>query len=90
MGILGDMLELGPDSEQEHRGIGQWAAGHPEISFFVAGIEMQAFAEACPAARYFPVKADLEKFLEEFRPEGKIILLKASRGMKLETLLGLL
>lgn len=88
--ILGDMLELGPDSEQEHRGIGQWAAGHPEISFFVAGNEMQAFAEACPAARYFPVKADLEKFLEEFRPEGKTILLKASRGMKLETLLPLL
>jgi UDP-N-acetylmuramoyl-tripeptide--D-alanyl-D-alanine ligase len=87
--ILGDMLELGADSEKEHAGIGVWASSHAGIHFLVVGNEMRAFAEVCPAARYFPEKCLLEDFLKENAPEGKTILLKASRGMKLESLLPL-
>jgi UDP-N-acetylmuramoyl-tripeptide--D-alanyl-D-alanine ligase len=88
--VLGDMLELGADSEKEHAALGEWASAHPEIIFFAVGKEMQAFAAACPQARYFPEKAGLEDFLKDENPSGKTILLKASRGMKLETLLPLL
>jgi UDP-N-acetylmuramoyl-tripeptide--D-alanyl-D-alanine ligase len=88
--VLGDMLELGADSEKEHAELGEWASAHPEIIFFVVGKEMQAFAAACPQARYFSEKVALEEFLKEENPSEKIILLKASRGMKLETLLPLL
>lgn len=88
--ILGDMLELGSDSEKEHAEIGVWAADHPEITFLAVGKEMKAFSRACTAGHYFPEKAGLDDFLKQQKPEGKTILLKGSRGMKLETLLPLL
>ncbi len=88
--ILGDMLELGADSKKEHALLGEWAAAHPGIQFFVIGKEMEAFAMACSNAKYFPEKLELEAYLKEEVPSGKTILLKGSRGMKLESLLPLL
>lgn len=88
--ILGDMLELGLDSEKEHALLGKWASQHPEIRFIVTGDEMKAFAAACSHALYYSSKKELEVFLETEFPSGKIILLKGSRGMKLESLLPLL
>ena len=85
--ILGDMLELGKDSSIEHGEIGQWAASHPEIRFLLTGTEMKSFAENCPDARYFPLKSELEAFLSEDKITGHTVLLKASRGMQLETLI---
>lgn len=88
--ILGDMLELGRDSAEEHAALGRWAAGQPAMDFFVTGKEMQAFANQCPHARYFPDKSGLEQFLLAQPLSSYTILLKASRGMKLETLLSFL
>lgn len=88
--ILGDMLELGACASREHAALGTWAASHPEMRFLISGNEMQAFSSECPAALYFPEKAELEDFLKKDRPEGKTILLKGSRGMQLESLLPLL
>jgi UDP-N-acetylmuramoyl-tripeptide--D-alanyl-D-alanine ligase len=88
--ILGDMLELGEDSRKEHALLGTWAAEHPEIQFLVLGKEMAAFSAACPAASHFPEKPDLETFLLNEHFKEKTILLKGSRGMKLESLLPLL
>ena len=85
--ILGDMLELGKDSAKEHRELGEWAARHPEIEWFVTGKEMKQFADACPAAHYFEMKTDLEAAIQTEKIESATILLKGSRGMKLETLL---
>ena len=90
MAILGDMLELGLDSASEHAALGNWAARHPEISFLITGPEMAAFSKICPEALYFPEKVALERYLEKEKPKNKTILLKASRGMKLETLVPLL
>jgi UDP-N-acetylmuramoyl-tripeptide--D-alanyl-D-alanine ligase len=90
MAILGDMLELGLDSVSEHAALGNWAALHPEISFLITGPEMAAFSKTCPEALYFPEKVALERYLETEKPKNKTILLKASRGMKLETLVPLL
>jgi UDP-N-acetylmuramoyl-tripeptide--D-alanyl-D-alanine ligase len=87
MAVLGDMLELGKDSQKEHAELGIWATRHPEIQWLVTGKEMGAFAQSCPAATYFEHKADLESWIQQNQPKGATILLKGSRGMKLESLL---
>jgi UDP-N-acetylmuramoyl-tripeptide--D-alanyl-D-alanine ligase len=83
--LLGDMLELGPDSENEHALLGQWAKRHPQIQYVVVGPEMRAFASACPAALYFQNKPDFENYLEKNRINNALILLKGSRSMKMES-----
>lgn len=85
--ILGDMLELGKDAEKEHALLGEWSAKHPNIDFWITGREMEAFAKKNPAARYFGQKEALEKTLEEAQLTQHLVLLKGSRGMRLETLL---
>ncbi len=83
--LLGDMLELGKESEAEHALLGKWACGHPEIHFMVVGPAMKAFADACPGAIYFPEKSDFEAHLEQKKIRNAVILLKGSRGMKMES-----
>lgn len=85
--ILGDMLELGKSSEKEHQMLGEWGNSQPDILFFVVGPEMKAFSKSHPSAHYFEHKADLELHLAKNKITGATILLKASRGMKLETLI---
>ena len=87
MAILGDMLELGADSAKEHFDLGSWCAQHTEIEYFITGTEMAAFARANPTAHYFPKKQALLEELEASTMVDCVILLKGSRGMKLETLL---
>jgi UDP-N-acetylmuramoyl-tripeptide--D-alanyl-D-alanine ligase len=87
--VLGDMLELGPDSERLHREIGEYAAG--KISQLIAfGPRSRAMAEAAQSAlgpeRVFHSEdpsAAARRALEVSAP-GDVILVKASRGMKLE------
>lgn len=88
--ILGDMLELGADSGKEHFEMGQWASQRPEIQFYVVGSEMKSFSDAFPEVPYFDRKEVLENHLSANPVSGAIVLLKGSRGMKMETLLPLL
>lgn len=88
--ILGDMLELGADSQTEHAELGAWASRQTDIQFFVTGKEMAAFSQSFPTAPYFNQKADLVDFLTKNPISDSTILLKGSRGMKLETLIPVL
>lgn len=83
--LLGDMLELGKDSEKEHSLLGKWAIENGDIYFAVVGPEMKAFSNACPSAFYFTEKQAFEIFLEKEKIQNSIVLLKGSRGMKMET-----
>ncbi len=85
--ILGDMLELGEDSENEHKEIGRMtsALGLQQVIF--CGPHMKAASEVNNAAHYFANKAALAEFLSANKIEDCTILLKGSRGMGLETLL---
>ena len=90
MVILGDMLELGADSQKEHQLLGERvAAMQPEQALF-CGPESRAAADACPGSLYFANKAELTTWLQQHPPQNKLILIKASRGMGLETLLEVL
>ncbi|MCR5790283.1 MAG: UDP-N-acetylmuramoyl-tripeptide--D-alanyl-D-alanine ligase [Lachnospiraceae bacterium] len=100
--ILGDMYELGEDSDLLHRELGRYAAGLAVDQLVIAGelskSMYEAAAEACkekadgPAISYY---ADTDALLESLKAEnpfqeGDVILVKASHGMHFEKVVALL
>ena len=92
--VLGDMLELGAFGEAAHRGVGKFAA---EAGFdLVVGlgeggrtiVEGAGAAGMAPAAtRWFAHKEELAAYLSGELRRGDVVLLKASRGVRLEEIL---
>ena len=85
--ILGDMLELGAWSEEEHRAIAALAAGDPAARLMLVGGE---FARACAGsetaqrAEFYPSRTELAAELERHPVENALVLVKASHGIGLE------
>ena len=86
--ILGDMLELGAWSEQEHRDIVALAARNPDAELMLVGSE---FTQACASLPEKPARTTLcptrEELLSRLRlspVENALVLLKGSRGIGLE------
>lgn len=86
--ILGDMLELGDWSEQEHRAIVQFTSQAPEAQLMLVGRE---FARACAGASVCPgnitlylTREELIADLDQEPVENALILIKGSRGIGLE------
>ena len=88
--ILGDMFELGKDSPAEHRAIGELLNEVKIDRVLLCGEMMRDAYEAYPQAEYFKTKTELAAYLEQHNFENTTILLKASRGIALETILDLL
>ena len=87
--VLADMLELGENSEQYHKEVGEFVANQSIDTLYVLG-EMSVFLleEAKKTkkelvGKSFMTKEDLIKELEEGIGKGDCILLKGSNGMKL-------
>lgn len=85
--ILGDMLELGNESEEEHRQVGVLTMELGLELTILCGPHMVSASKANPNALYFENKASLNEYLKNQYWRGKTILLKGSRGMGLESLL---
>ena len=83
--ILGDMLELGNITEDEHASIGRLTAALKIDEVYLCGVLMSFGHAGNPDARYFRDKKSLEEFLDSRKFENAAILVKASRGMQLET-----
>jgi UDP-N-acetylmuramoyl-tripeptide--D-alanyl-D-alanine ligase len=88
--ILGDMYELGEDTEAEHRAVGELLAPGTVVRILFCGELMQAAHLACPRSDYFPNKADLEAHLRQHPIADSTVLIKGSRGMAMETVVELL
>ena len=88
--ILGDMFELGTESQREHAELGHLLAELPLGTVVVIGEAMQQAAATNRAARYFPTKPAAVAWLQSHPLRSRQILIKGSRGMGLETLLELL
>lgn len=84
--ILGDMFELGEHAEAEHRRIGEIVSEYPIDKVCFTGKLMVSALEKAPKALYFPDPFSLRNWLEDSKLEDYLILIKGSRGMKLETL----
>jgi UDP-N-acetylmuramoyl-tripeptide--D-alanyl-D-alanine ligase len=89
--VLGEMLELGRSSEELHRLVGRYAAGHG-VDFLI-GVHGQASAmvdEAvraglpATAARFFEDANEAGDFLRTVTHAGDAVLFKASRGVRVE------
>lgn len=84
--ILGDMEELGDESEAAHRDLVDLTAQAPYKAVLICGPKMIAAKEANPSAHYFQQKDDLATYLAEHKFEHTAFLIKASRSMQLDTL----
>ena len=88
--IVGDMLELGHESQEEHRRIGELIGSKKFDQVLLCGPEMKYARGATERAQYFYTKEDLRLFLDRTPIRDSHILIKGSRGMGLETLVEVL
>nr|WP_281389142.1 UDP-N-acetylmuramoyl-tripeptide--D-alanyl-D-alanine ligase [Spirochaeta isovalerica] len=94
--VLGDMLELGDASREEHRRIGGIAAESGAEALFLFGKEMEEAFEAVrtsgyPGYSFWTIQyEELEAAVKEYVKKGDLVLLKGSRGVALERLTPLL
>ncbi len=86
--ILGDMFELGDESRMQHREVGRFAAGLDIDRIIAVGSDAREIFEGAQGGRaevmYFSTKEEFYARLGEFAGKGDIILVKGSRGMKME------
>ncbi len=87
--VLGDMLELGPESRRLHREVGFNAGTMGADALFTTGAESVVMAEAAQTnahirVRHFPSTDALWRSLKTFVKPGDWILVKGSRGMHME------
>jgi UDP-N-acetylmuramoyl-tripeptide--D-alanyl-D-alanine ligase len=90
--VLGEMLELGPASADEHRAVGRLAAGLGLAGVIAVGPGAVAVAEGAASggieARVAGGVDDAQALAEELRTAGRLdaVLIKASRSIGLERL----
>ncbi len=82
--VVGDMLELGPSEADEHRALVERAKAKAALSAFF-GPRTSKAAGAVPHA--FPAQEDVDALIGWLKPQlapNDVVLVKASRGMRLE------
>ena len=80
------MFELGSDSEEEHKNILQFITTCGFKTAFLAGNNFNRFASEFPF-NFFETTEALVNYINVNPIEDSFILLKGSRGMKMETVL---
>ena len=85
--FLGDMFELGEFSEEEHQNLGKLVKEGGFETVVLFGEEMKHALKHLPAAYYFTDKFSVHNWTLDKKFVDKAILIKGSRGVKLETLL---
>lgn len=90
--ILGDMFELGDESSKEHEAVGKFA-GRLDIDMLITvGNEAQHISKGAAGGKcevcWYETKDELYPHLEEYIGEGDVVLVKGSRGMKMEEIVG--
>jgi len=90
MAILGDMFELGDDAPQEHAAIVDMLLPQNDIVRLVVGKHFNEAAKNTPEILSFSEIEGLKNWLANHPPTDMFILVKGSRGMKLEQLTDLL
>lgn len=89
--VLGDMLELGTESENLHRNLAKEITASGTQIIFAVGKRMQFAVQALermnfPAENIYTFNNSIEasKKLQEIIQEGDLILVKGSQGMRME------
>lgn len=87
--VLGDMYELGSLEEQGHTEVGSYVAEIGIDCLVAIGPKSEAMARAaetsgCRRVHYYPDKQEALADISTLIPSDSTVLVKASRGMKLE------
>jgi UDP-N-acetylmuramoyl-tripeptide--D-alanyl-D-alanine ligase len=89
--VLGDMLELGQAAQQLHRELGQFVAEHELSSLIACGALGHEIAEGArragmdaAAIMEVPDAGEAAERVRAMVRRGDVVLVKASRGMKME------
>lgn len=83
--ILGDMFELEGEADKEHQAIGALIKEKRFDQVYLCGSLFKAALHEIPHAKYFMKKDELIKELKQFPLHNATILVKASRGIGLES-----
>lgn len=83
--ILGDMFELEEEAEKEHAALGTLLREKNFSAVYLCGNLVRATAEVLPGAHHFTTKEDLIADLKKNPLQSATVLVKASRGIGLET-----
>jgi len=86
--VAGEMLELGPAGEEMHRAAGRYAAEKKmDVLLGVRGLAqamVESAGQAGMRAEFVATPEEAGEWLARETREGDVVLLKASRGVKLE------
>jgi len=87
--VLGDMLELGASSDEDHREVGRMVAALPADELVGFGRASALAVEAARAAglaeaHHAPTFEDTVAHLLKRLTPGDVVLVKGSRGMRME------
>ncbi|MGO1632160.1 MAG: glutamate ligase domain-containing protein, partial [Staphylococcus equorum] len=86
--VLGDVLELGPDSQMMHENVGRYLEGKNIDALFTFGAASKFISNTGKAhvtqAEHYEDKQALITTLQNYVQSEDKILVKGSRGMKLE------
>lgn len=95
--VLGDMLELGDLSIKAHKDIGRYAVTKEVDYIFAVGEKSKDIVEGAieagvekGRALHFKDNTEAGKFLINFVQPGDVLVVKGSRGMKMEEIVNLL
>ncbi len=91
--VLGDMLELGAQEAREHRALGERSSRTAEVAAFFGPRSAEAYRAASRLGERAAHFLDLESLVAWLKPKlraGDVVLVKASRGMRLERAVGAL
>ena len=82
--IIGEMLELGNYAETEHNRIANMAINFDFEQVLLVG---ELFPKSNPNAKWFETSQECADFLKEYSLEDKLILVKGSRGTRMEVVM---
>lgn len=84
--IIGDMFELGEHAAAEHEKLGEIISEYAIDKVCFTGNLIASALPKAPKALYFPDPFSFRNWLQDSKLEDYLILIKGSRGMKLEGL----
>ena len=86
--ILGDMFELGKDKIKLHRSLSSIIIKSGIDELYTIGTGMKALHKKLInkklITKYFRTRKSLQKFINNYNPQNTVILVKGSRGMRME------
>lgn len=88
--MLGDMLELGEDSAAEHKAVIESALSRGFSKVFFVGNEFSAVSLASDEAVFFHTSDELAEYLKSNPVQGATVLIKGSRGTRMEKVIPVL